>query len=208
MNGAPAPDRVDADLAIGCFASLCRDRLADPLLALTAAMPRAAIGVHRQTLAELLPAVQAARLGLAIAPADAPGGEGLASVPLWREEARLAMAANSPLAAERALSPETLFGAVLLLSRDPAEAAMQHYLLARLFPAQRPAIDAGPGRGDLLARVARGEGVGLVLAGPAPPSGVVVRPLPDPAASFTVRAWWREDDPSPALAALLALLRG
>ena len=77
----------------------------------------------------------------------------------------------------------------------------------RLFPGERPPLDARPGRGgDLLARVAAGEGVALMLSGQRLPAGLVSRPLVADGADFAVQAWWRADHGSPVLARLLPLL--
>lgn len=172
-------------------------------------MPGAGIGVHEQTLAELLPCVCGGRVSLAVAPEDAPlpsAAATLRSARLWIEEAVVAMAADHPLAEERRLTPDALLGTVMLLASERAEGEMQRYLLARLFPAARPPVDARRGQGGVLARVKRGDGVALVLAGHALVSGVVTRPIESPAARFGVHAWWCGRNRSPALAALLRLL--
>lgn len=210
MNDARLlPDRnedEDAHLAVGCFAALCRDRLADRLLRFSRAVPRATIGVQALALAELLPAVRDGRLALAVAPAGTPGaqdGEWFGSMTLWREQVVVAMATGHPLATSRAVDPGALLEHLVLLSTDRAEGEMQRYQLARLFDRRRPALDA---RGGVLGRVAAGEGVALMLAGHATPAGVVTRPVAGAAAEFPVEAWWRTDDTSPGLATLLRLL--
>ena len=212
MNDAASATGPDSgDLAIGCFASLCRDRLADRLLAFSRAMPGAGIGVHEQCLAELLPGVCAGRTSLAVAPADTPmpgKGATLRSARLWDETVLVAMAADHPLAREARLMPDALLDTVMLLSTDGTAGEMGRYLLARLFPGERPAIDARQGQGDVLARVAQGAGVALVLAGHAVSPGMVTRPIDSPVARFAVRAWWCGRNQSPALAALLRLLPG
>lgn len=207
MNGS-GPTPAESDIAIGCFASLCRDRLADQLLALSRLAPQSGIGVHELTLTELLPAVRSGGVALAVAPEGSVEGEAaLASMALWCERAVVAVAADHPLAGQRALSPDVLVDAVVLLSTDRPESEMQRYLLTRLFGTQRPPVDARPGGGEaLMARVVAGEGVALVLAGHPVPTGVVTRPIAGAAACFAVRAWWRADDRSPALAILLRLL--
>lgn len=213
MNDAASATGPDGgDLAIGCFASLCRDRLADRLLALSRVMPGSSIGVHEQSLAELLPGVCGGCVSLAVAPEDAspPNGvDTLRSARLWEEETLVAMAADHPLAAQSGLAPDALLGTVVLLASDRTEGEMQRYLLARLFPAAWPPVDARRGRGgDVLARVANGEGVALVLGGQAVPPGVITRPIDSPAARFGVHAWWCGRNRSPALAALLRLILG
>lgn len=211
-DAAPAIGPAAGDLAIGCFASLCRDRLADRLLAFSRAMPRSSIGVHEQSLTELLPGVCGGCVSLAVAPEDAAppqGADTLRSARLWEEEALVAMAADHPLAEQPGLTLDALLGTVVLLASDRTEGEMQRYLLARLFPAVRPPVDARRGRGnDVLGRVAAGEGVALVLGGQAMPGRVVTRRIDSPAARFGVDAWWCGRNRSPALAALLRLLPG
>ena len=196
-----------ADIAIGWCAALTRDRLADRLLNFSRVAPDCSIGVHELTLTELLPAVRAGRVAVAVVPDDAPGGSGLSARTLWREEAMVAMSARHRLAASTRLAPEALLDTVTLLSCDRAESEMQRYLLGRLFAGVRPPLDArlGPA-GDPMTRIATGDGVSLVLAGHPLPAGVVTRPIAAAEAVFEVRAWWRDDPSLPALATLLRLL--
>lgn len=175
-------------------------------------VPQTSIGVHELTLTELLPAVRAGQVSLAVAPegpGDDPGDESLAAMALWTETATVAMAADHPLAAARRLMPDALLATVMLLSTDRADGEMQRFLLGRVFTGTRPPVSARPGRGDaLMARVAAGEGVALVLASHELPAGVVTRPLAVPAARFTVHALWQADQRSAPLATLLRLLHG
>lgn len=205
------PDRDDdaeTHLAIGCFAALCRDRLADRLLSFSRVAPSATIGVQELALAELSAAVRDGRIALAVAPEGTQGGEGLAAMTLWREEVVVAMPAGHPLAAMTAVAPAALADQLILLSADRAEGEMQRYQLARLFACRRPPLDVRGGAGGVLTPVAAGEGLTLMLAGHGAPSGVVTRPIATAAATFAVEAWWRADDDSTALATLLRLLGG
>jgi len=52
-------DDSGSDLAIGVFASICRDRLGEQLLAFARAAPNVGIGVHEMSRTALLPALVA-----------------------------------------------------------------------------------------------------------------------------------------------------
>lgn len=175
-------------LALGCFASLCRDRLSEPLVAFTARHPEVTIGVHELSHAALLPAVRAGTLALAVVPAE-PVAD-LAAVALWTEQVVVLAAADHPLAARDAVSPAALAEALLLSTGDE----LDRFLLARLFPAARPAVRTIPDERALLAAVASGEGVALARAEQcgAVPAGIVARPVASAAARLVVRGFWRD----------------
>ena len=199
-----------SSLAIGCFASLCRDRLAGPLVAFGAVHPEIAVGVHEMGDGELLAAVKAGRLALAVR----PGGSepGLSGCDLWMERAVVAMPVGHPLAAVGELEAAMLAREVLLVSRDRARAQLHRFLTERLFATGAPAtrIVADARRSQVLARVAAGEGIALLCASQvdAGMAGLEVRMLADAGARFPIGAYWLKGDCAPTLATLVGLLAG
>ena len=193
-------------LAIGCFASLCRDRLADPMVAFSAARPEIAIGVHEMSYAELLPAVKAQQLALAIRPGGAESG--FAGCDLWDERVVVAVAAGHRLAARDGIEPEMLADEVLLVSRDRARAQVHRFLAGRLFPGAAPTarIVADPRPAQVPEQVAAGEGIALLCESQidAAMRGLAVRPVIG--AGFRVRAYWQAAASVPGLDVLLGLL--
>ena len=195
-------------IAIGCFASLCRDRLADPLMAFGAVCPEVGVGVHEMGLAELLPAVAAGRLALAVR----PGGPvtGFASAELWVDRAVVAAAQGHRLAQGGDVTAATLDGEVLLISRDRGREQLHRFLVERLFPEGAPAtrIVSDERRSRLLARVAEGEGIALLCESQvdAGMAHLAVMPVADVAARFGVRAYWRDAAMDATLTRLLGLV--
>ena len=202
-----ADDGASRTIAIGCFASLCRDRLAEPLVAFSAAYPDVGIGVHEMGYAELLPAVAARRLTLAIGPGGA--ADGFAGCDLWDDRAVVALRGDHALAAAAHVTLPMLHAEVLLVSRDRARAALHRFLVDRLFGERPPAtrIVADARRCQMLDRVAAGEGIALLCESQvdAAMEHLVVRPVSDAAARFRVRAHWRAP-PDVTLATLVGLL--
>ncbi len=193
-------------LAIGCFASLCRDRLADPMVAFSAARPDVAIGVHEMSDAELLPAVMARRVALAIRPGGA--APGFAGCDLWDEHVVVALAAGHPLAAHEQIDAQALAGDVMLVSRDRARAQVHRFLIGQLFRGAAPParIVADSRHVRVLERVALGEGIALLCESQvdAGLGGLTIRPIAG--AAFRMRAHWLAEGCSTALATLVALL--
>ncbi len=195
-------------IAIGCFASLCRDRLADLLVTFSSACPDINIGVHEMGYAELLPAVAAERLALAIGPGA--GISGFGGCDLWNDRAVVALPIDHPLAAEPRVTVSMLEREVLLVSRDRARAALHRFLVDRLFGGHGPAsrIVADARRCQMLDRVAAGEGIALLCESQvdAAMGHLATRAIHDDAAQFRIRAHWRER-PDATLKALVALLQ-
>ncbi|RYY47114.1 MAG: hypothetical protein EOP59_01730, partial [Sphingomonadales bacterium] len=70
-------------MAVGCFASICRDRLADELLDFSRVCPEVDIGVHEMARGSLLTALRGGELSLAVLPGeDEPGTR---SVEVWQD---------------------------------------------------------------------------------------------------------------------------
>lgn len=197
-----------AAIAIGCFASLCRDRLADHLLAFNAACPEIGIGVHEMGEAELLPAVADGRLALAIRPGEPLAG--FAGCDLWGEQSVVALRPDHPFAARGSIEAARLAGEIMLVSRERSRAALHRFLVDRLFAHNPPAtrIVADARRCQLLDRIAAGEGIALMCESQVDPAvaRLAVRPIADAAAHFRVRAYWPHGAKPPALATLVTLL--
>ena len=210
---ATADDKyiIDAErpnLAIGCFASICRDRLADELLAFTRLCPQVDIGVHEMPRASLLPALRAGTLALAVLPGKPEPG--LRSAEIWRGRVLAAMPADHPLALKSTVSPADLRNAPMLVSRQQLGGDMYRFLAARILPLgpalSATILDLGPPR--ILQRVARGEGLALVCESHSDLLGedVVLRPVDSPGATFPVRAYWPDADPEWPVSALIRSL--
>ena len=195
-------------LAIGCFASIGRNRLADELLAFSRVCPQVNIGVHEMARASLLPALRAGTLALAVLPGkDEPG---LRSAEIWQDRVMAAMPADHPLARKPALSPADLRSQPMLVSRQQLGGDMYRFLAGRILPLgpalSATILDLGPPR--ILGRVARGEGLALVCESHADllDEGVVLRPIDAPGAVFPVRAYWPDTDPPWPVSALIRSL--
>ena len=201
-------DAERPNLAIGCFASICRDRLADELLAFTRLCPQVDIGVHEMPRASLLPALRAGTLALAVLPGRPEPG--LRSAEIWRGRVMAAMPADHPLARKSAVSPADLRNQPMLVSRQQLGGDMYRFLAARILPLgpalSATILDLGPPR--ILQRVARGEGLALVCESHSDLLGedVVLRPVDSPGAVFPVRAYWPDADPEWPVSALIRSL--
>lgn len=193
-------------LDVGCFASLCRDRLADHLVAFARDHPHVAVGMHEMTLRELDAGVRAGALSLAIGPGLADGR--LSCRDLWEERAVVALPPGHALAHHPALAAAALRDEVLLVSRDPARAALHRFLVARLFEGAPPRTRVTPDARRLrtIDRVAAGEGIMLLCASQVDASldRLAIRPLGDASAGFAIRACWRGTPGEP----LASLIRG
>jgi len=215
MQVAPAdsgdPSNGDIDrphLAIGCFAAICRDRLAEELLAFSRFHPQVDIGVHEMPRGALLPALRAGELALAVLPGKAEPG--LRSVEIWQGRVMAAMPADHPLARRAAIRPADLRGQPMLVSRQQLGGDMHRFLAGRILPLG-PALSAtilDLGAPRILERVARGEGLTLVCEshGDLIGDNLVVRPVHAPGSVFPVRAYWPDADPEWPVSALIRSL--
>ena len=206
-SGDLPPGDIDRpSLAIGCFASIGRNRLADELLAFSRTCPQVDIGVHEMPRASLLAALRAGTLALAVLPGkDEPG---LRSAEIWQGRVMAAMAPDHPLAGRSAVSAADLRTQTMLVSRQQLAGDMYRFLSGRILPLG-PALgatilDLGPP--SILARVASGEGLTLVCESHAESlgEGVVYRPVEAPGAIFPVRAFWPDADPPWPASALIS----
>lgn len=212
MQFTPDADSDSLDdhitLAIGCFASICRDRLADRLVAFARAAPANDLGVHEMARAALLPALREGRLTLAVMPHE-PAPD-LRSMVLWEDQVAVAMPADHPLAAAPVIPADALAKAHFLISRQQHGVGMHSFLAARVHPFAGPSgALCDLNLSHLLDRVALGEGFALLTASHAAQSdpGVAVRRVAGPRSRFPVLAYWRDVEPAPALATLLTALR-
>lgn len=207
---APAEQRPERhDLSLGCFASICRDRLADELIAFSRVRPEVDIGVHEMPRGALLPALRAGELSMAVLPGAAEPGTH--SIQVWHDRVMVAMPPDHPLAKAAEVQASELCGQTFLVSRQEYGSEM-HRFLARLILPLGPVLNAtilnlGPAR--IVASVARGDGLTLIceshvehLAGE-----VAVRPIRAPGAAFPVRAYWKEAEAPWPLSAFIANLR-
>lgn len=204
----PPEDIERPSLAIGCFASIGRNRLADELLAFSRICPQVDIGVHEMPRASLLPALRAGTLALAVLPGkDEPG---LRSAEIWQGRVMAAVSADHPLARKAIVSAADLRCQTMLVSRQQFGSDTYRFLVGRILPLgpalNATILDLNPPR--ILDRVARGEGLTLVCESDADllGEGVVVRPVDAPGAVFPVRAFWPDVDPPWPLSALIRSL--
>lgn len=195
-------------LAIGCFASIVRGRLADELLAFSRLCPHVDIGVHEMPRASLLPALRAGSLALAVLPGKEEPG--LRSADIWHDRVVVAMPGDHPLARKSSVTATDLRNHPMLVSRQQLGGDMYRFLVGRILPLgpalHATILDLGPPR--ILARVARGEGLALVCDSHADllDHDVVVRPVDAPGAVFPVRAYWPDMDPPWPVSALIRSL--
>ena len=167
-SGSTAPgDRElgHCDLSVGCFVSICRDRLADELLAFTACCPEIDIGVHEMPRGALLPALRAGDLSLAVLPgSEEPGTR---SIELWQDRVMVAMSPTHRLAQQEMIRPAQLRDEPLLVSRQPLGSDLHRFLARRILPLgptlNAAIIDLSLTR--ILTRVANGDGIRFLMAG-------------------------------------------
>lgn len=204
----PIGDADRSSLAIGCFASICRNRLADELLAFSRICPQVDIGVHEMRRGSLLPALRAGDLSLAVLPGNEEPG--LRSAEIWQGRVMVAMPADHVLARQPVIRPGELRDQPMLVSRQELGGDMHRFLAGRILPIglalSANILDLGPPR--ILDRVARGEGLTLVCESHADliGSGITVRPVDAPGAIFPVRAYWLDSDPPRLVSALIRCL--
>ena len=202
------PSRAETSLAIGCFAAICRDRLADRLLTFARRCPEASVGVHEMPRAALLPALRGGTLALAVLPGTREAG--LESVELWRDRVMVGVASGHPLAAREAVTPSELREQVLLVSTQHHGGDMHRFLSRRVLPLAPPhkSVLLNVGQAALMTRVAKGEGVALLCASHAGEEarGVALPPIAAPGAAFPVHAHWRDAAPGWPLSVLVDTL--
>lgn len=197
------------DLAVGCFASTCRTRLGERLLAFARRHPQVNVGVQEMPRASLLPALAKGELSLAIVPG--PAQPGFERVALWTDRVVVALAPSHPLAAEPMLTTAQLRDQAVLVSRRQHRSEVHRFLSNCILPLG-PALN-GPlldvSRSSLIARVRAGEGIALVCASESEEidAGVTLREIDTPCACFPVHAYWRDADPEWPLSALIEALR-
>jgi len=202
-------DEGGSDLAIGVFASICRDRLGEQLLAFARIAPTVGIGVHEMSRSALLPALVAGELGLVMGPGrqryDLP------SMQLWNDQVMIATGREHRFARQTLVTPAQLREEVFIVSRQQHGGDMHRFLSQRINPLV-PAlnavlVDLGPPR--VMNQVAEGEGIALICASHVEhhlDERIVVRPIDAIGAEFPVSAYWRDPKPEPPLAALIDML--
>lgn len=200
---------ASAPIRIGFFASLFRERMADALVAFARDWPDVVVGMEEMALAELLPAVAAGRVTLAIHPGEA--APGVPSCILWHDHAIVVLPPGHRLAAVAAVTPAMLADEVLLTCLERSRATLHRFLAERLFAATPPAtrmMAETPAR-QLIDHVADGHGAMLTCESLADraTARLVVRPIAAPGAAFAVSASWSTTGMGPVATALLALLR-
>lgn len=202
--GAGAIDS-DITLAIGCFASIGRSRLADLLVTFGRTAPNVDVGVHEMARSALLPALVAGELDLVIMPprplTDLP------SAKLWRDWPMVAMAPDHPLAAREAVEPGDLADQTFLISSQTQAGEMHRFLAERIGSAATlSGVLSSTGLPRLLERVADGRELALVPSTWPVGDRLVTRPIAGVAADFPVQAYWRDRRPQAPLSLLIAAL--
>lgn len=196
-------------LAIGCFASICSDRLADELLAFSTLHPDIDIGIYEMPRGDLIPALRTGEVSLAVL----PGGvvPDMRSIVLWHDRVMVAMPRGHRLETARSVPPAELCSEIFLVSRSQFGGDMHRFLARSLLPSgptpQATIVEAA--LPEIIRRVARGEGLALICGGHAERlgPGIVVRPLDGPQVDFPVRAYWSDPQPGGALKGLIDSLR-
>jgi DNA-binding transcriptional LysR family regulator len=198
-------------LSVGVFASICRDRVADELLAFSRACPLVDIGVHEMPRGSLLPALRLGHISLAVLPGKEEPG--LHSMEIWHGRVMVAMPRTHPLAARPTVAPAELRSENFLVSRQQLGSDMHRFLAGRILPLG-PVLNAtilDKGQPRILEAVSRGDGLTLVCESHSDLVGenVAVRPVDAAGASFPVRAYWADAKPEwPVSALIRSLERG
>ncbi|RYY47651.1 MAG: hypothetical protein EOP59_00745 [Sphingomonadales bacterium] len=203
-KGSPEPH----DLSVGCFASICRDRLADELLEFSRVCPTVDIGVHEMGRGALLASLRRGDLSLAVLPGD--DEPGTRSQEVWHDRVMLAVPHGHALTAKPAVLPADLRDQPLLVSRQQYGTDMHRFLAGKILPAgaalDATIVDVGPAR--LVERVAAGAGVTLICESHVAhlAADVTVMPIFAHGARFPVRAYWIDAEPQWPLSALIGSL--
>ncbi|RYY24257.1 MAG: hypothetical protein EOP62_17370 [Sphingomonadales bacterium] len=207
-SGTSVVGKGNHDLAVGCFASICRDRLADELLEFSRVCPAVDIGVHEMGRGGLLAALRTGSLSLAVLPGeDEPGTR---SVEVWHDHVMIAVPKGHALTREAVVIPSDLSDYPLLVSRQTYGSDMHRFLARMILPAgaaiDTNIVDVGPAR--LIDRVAAGAGVTLICESHIAhlAADVVVMPVFASGARFPVRAYWTDAEPEWPLSALISSL--
>jgi DNA-binding transcriptional LysR family regulator len=208
-RGTGDDDESGSDLAIGVFASICRDRLGERLLAFARTAPSVGIGVHEMSRTALLPALVAGELALVMGPGRARFD--LPSMQLWNDQVMIATGPEHRFAKQKLVTPAQLRDEIFIVSRQQHGGDMHRFLSQRINP-NAPALNAmlmdlGPPR--VMDQVAEGEGIALICASHVEhrlDERIVVRPIDAVDAEFPVSAYWRDSKPEPQLAALIDML--
>lgn len=195
----------DVTLAIGCFASIGRSRLADLLVTFGRIAPQVDVCLHEMARSALLPALVAGELDLVIMPprplTDLP------SAKLWRDWPMVAMAADHPLASRDAVTPGDLTDQTFLISSQTQAGELHRFLADRIGPAVTlTGVLSSTGLPRLLERVAGGRELALVPSTWPVGDRLVTRPIAGVAADFPVQAYWRDRQPQAPLSQLIAAL--
>lgn len=196
------------DLSVGCFASICRDRLADELLQFSRICPHVDIGVHEMGRGALLAGLRRGDLSLAVL----PGGDeaGTRSQEVWHDRVMVAAPHGHALTTKAAVLPADLRDQPLFVSRQQYGADMHRFLASMILSAgaalDATIVDVGPAR--LVGRVAAGEGVTLICESHVAhlAADVAVLPIFANGARFPVRAYWTDAEPEWPLSALIGSL--
>jgi DNA-binding transcriptional LysR family regulator len=198
--------RVTDHLAIGCFASICRDRLGDQLVGFSDRYPDVAVGIHEMPRAGLVKALANAEVAVAIIPGE-PDAQ-FDAMALWSDRIVVALPAGHPLAGAAAVDAASLADELFLVSRMEGGWDMHRFLAGRVLPSVRPATSLRDvEEKQLLGLVREGGGVALMCrshVGQAVP-GVSLLPVAGELARFPVNALWRQDETDPMIATLLSV---
>jgi DNA-binding transcriptional LysR family regulator len=208
MTATAGEDAEHRELAVGCFASICRDRLADELLVFSRNCPSVDIGVHEMPRGALLSALKAGDLSLAVLPGKAESGT--RSTEIWQDRVMVAVPPGHALATQPAVRPSELRGHTILVSRQQFGGDMHRFLTRMVLPLG-PTLDStivDIGLPRIIGRVAQGQGIALICESHAEhlAGEVTVRPIDAPGARFPVRAYWTDTEPAWPLSALIRSL--
>ncbi|RYE01122.1 MAG: hypothetical protein EOP61_12130 [Sphingomonadales bacterium] len=210
-SGTSFAGRADGerhDLAVGCFASICRDRLADELLEFSRDCPQVDIGVHEMGRGALLAALRNGDLSLAVLPGD--DEPGTRSKEVWHDRVMVAVPHGHALTAKPAVLPADLRDYPILVSRQQYGSDMHRFLARMILPAgavlDTTIVDVGPAR--LIERVAGGAGVTLICESHVAhlAADLTILPVFAGGARFPVRAYWTDAEPEWPLSALIGSL--
>jgi DNA-binding transcriptional LysR family regulator len=195
------------DLSVGCFASICRDRLADELLQFSRICPKVDIGVHEMGRGALLAGLRRGDLSLAVLPGDEEPGT--RSQEVWHDRVMVAAPHGHALTLKPAVLPGDLHDQPLLVSRQQYGTDMHRFLAGKIAGGtalDATIVDVGPAR--LIQRVAAGAGVTLICESHVAhlAADVTVIPVFASGARFPVRAYWTDAEPEWPLSALIGSL--
>lgn len=209
MNRRSAAGPIDeqeptASLAVGCFASICRDQLGDLLIKFANRWPGVDLGIHDMGRGDLLAGVRDGTLALAVLPGGAESG--LQSLGLLTDRVMVSMASSHRLASLTQVPVRELIRERMLVPRGRQEGELYRFLARRAAPLTRLNDTlCEVGRPRLLDEVAVGAALALTCDSHCEPDGhaTVRRPIAGAAATFTVNAYWRAPEPRWPLSALI-----